>query len=609
MLRNQSVRAQTAWIATVFAALVIAAFSRTLAYDFLLYDDNYFVFANPRVRQGLTWPSVKWALTSTWGFWHPLTRLSHLVDWTIWGQRPGGHHLTNVFLHAFNTAVLFVGLQKLTKTLWPSAWTAALFALHPLNVESVAWISERKGLLCGAFTLCALWAYASYCERRTAWRYVRVSCLYLLALMAKPMALTLPAVFMLLDFWPLDRWKRLRPARCIVEKLPFLFLTLGFSALTYAAQQGINATASWELFSAKVRLANALVSYVAYLYKVLWPFPLAAFYPHPYRTIAPAAALSAAILLIVITAIAFEMRKKAPYLLVGWLWWLGMLVPVIGIVQIGRQAMADHYAYLPTIGLFITAVWGTNQLATALPFLLRWRPVAAAMSVVALGTVTLHQLKYWQNTEELFQHARRVTRQNWLAELILGTLRQQENHLDDAEQFLRKSIEYLAEDSEIRGSVREQLAQILLRKGEGEAAIDELKKAVVERPNEVSPHQLLADTLSENGRYQEAIAQYSEALRLRPKNIALRVRLAKAFDSAGNLDEAALQLIDVTRLIPRDATAHHALGTVYFRQGRVDDAINEFRGALALRPDLEMARRDLTRALEHQKSAAHSEWP
>ena len=604
MLLNKSARSQVALIATALAAFVIAAFSRTLAYDFLLYDDNYFVFANPTVRQGLTWPSVKWALTSTWGFWHPLTRLSHLLDWTIWGQRPGGHHLTNVLLHAFNTVVLFVGLQKLTKTLWPSAWTAALFALHPLNVEPVAWISERKGLLCGAFTLCALWAYASYCERRTAWRYVRVSFLYLLALMAKPMALTLPAVFILLDFWPLDRWKRLKPARCVAEKLPLLILALGFSALTYGAQRGINATASWEIFPIKMRLANALVSYVAYLYKVLWPAPLAAFYPHPYRTIAPGAAVSAALLLIIVTVGAFEMRKKAPYLLVGWLWWLGMLVPVIGVVQIGRQAMADHYAYLPTIGLFIATVWGTNQLATALPFLLRWRPIAAAISVLALGAVTLHQLEYWQNTEELFQHARQVTQRNWLAEEILGTLRQQENQLDDAEQFLRKSIEYLAEDSEIRGSVREQLAQILLRKGEGGAAIDELKKAVVERPNEVSPHQQLADILSESGHYQEAIAQYSEALRLRPKNIALRVRLAKAFDSAGRLDEAAAQLFEVTRLIPRDATAHYALGTVYFRQGRMDDAVNEFRGALALRPDLEMARRDLTKALEHQRRAA-----
>src|SRR5262249_6713025 len=259
--------------------------------------------------------------------------------------------------------------------------------------------------------------------------------------------------------------------------------------------------------------------------------------------------------------------------------------------------------YWPTIGLFVALVWGANQLLSTSAFLLRWRLFPAAIAILMFGAVTSHQLEYWQNTEKLFEHTRRVTQRNWLAELILGTLRERENRLDEAERCLRKSIEYLAEDGEIRASVRGQLVRMLLRRGDEAAAIDELKEAMAERPNEAWPHQQLADILSTDGRYPEAILQYNDALRLRPGDAGLHLRLAKAFDSSGSLDQAASQLAEVTRLTPRDATEHHALGTVYFRRGRMDDAINEFRQALSLRPSLEVARLDLIKAIERRNGA------
>jgi protein O-mannosyl-transferase len=574
------------------ALLAFAVHSRALSHGFLLYDDNYFIWENATVRSGLNAQSIKWALSSTWGFWFPVTRLSHLLDSQLWGPRAGGHHLTNLLAHAGATWILFLATLRLTKKLWASAAVAALFAVHPLNVQTVAWLSERKEVLCGLFFVSALWAYAFYCERPRAGRMGLVLAFFALALMSKPMAVTLPAVLLLLDHWPLGRlWRGGRVVwRTVAEKVPLFAMTLLFSALTQHAQSSINAVADAQTFPLSMRLSNAVVSYALYLRKLFVPTSLAAFYPHPYGTLPAWMVALSACLLIALLVGAWLLRRTRPQWLVGILWWLGMFVPVIGLVQIGRQAMADHYAYLPSIGIMLAlcvevANWPVRRAAL----------VAGGLVLVAFAAVTLRQHSYWADTETLFTHAREVTERNWLAENMLATVREREGKLAEAEAHLQTALGYLSEDPTVRGLTRAQLAGVFIKEKQVDRAFEELGKALQEAPDALDVHRGLAFTHEHHGDIAKAIDEYQWVVQRSPDDVEARRSLATALAKAARWQEALPLLEEVARVRSSSARAHFELGFAYAQLQRKKEAAEHLELALQLQPNFEPARAALAK--------------
>jgi tetratricopeptide (TPR) repeat protein len=454
------------WRPLLFAAglvlLTALVYAPVLRHGFVNYDDNLYVSGNPVVRQGLTWEGLRWAWTAAVACnWHPVTMLSHMLDVELYGVRPGWHHLTNLLLHLANVVLLFEVLRRMTGATWRSAAVAALFAVHPLHVESVAWISERKDVLSGLFFLLTLGAWLRYVRRPAAGRYLLALLAFALGLLAKPMLITLPFVLLLLDVWPLgrlplaampaasERTERRRALRALLlEKLPFVVLAVAVSAVALYTQRG--AMASLAALPLRRRAANALVSYVVYLGKSLWPSRLAVIYPLPPSIPLWKAALAAA-LLAALTALALARLRRAPWLAVGWLWFAGMLAPVSGLVQVGRQAMADRYTYLPSIGLFIAVVWSAHALAqAALPGELPARGpgatrrallgAGAAVVIAALALTARVQVGAWRDSLTLFRHAAAVTDGNYVAAFHLGEELRMRGDRAEARRYYREAL-------------------------------------------------------------------------------------------------------------------------------------------------------------------------
>ena len=424
MFTNRPTRNQLfAVICLVLALVTLVVYWPITRHGFTNFDDDGYITGNPHVKSGLTWPGIVWAFRSTeTGNWHPLTWISHMLDCQLYGLNPGGHHLTNLIFHIANTLLLFLLLTQLTGAIWRSAFVAALFAWHPLHVESVAWAAERKDVLSAFFWMLTLFFYARHAQNKTS-RNPQLSTLnYILALfffacglMSKPMVVTLPFVLLLLDWWPLNRFQAGSFARSavnlIIEKLPFFALAAAGSIVTYLAQKAGGAVSN-DTFA--FRLTNALCSYLRYISKTFWPVDLAVIYPFPGHGLAVPAMIAAILLMIVSVWLIFSARRH-PWLLVGWLWFLGTLVPVIGLVQIGSQSMADRYMYIPAIGLFILLVWGANELLNAWPKkqkILTWAGIAALAGCLVC---TRAQIKYWQDSISLFRHASEVTSNNYVA--------------------------------------------------------------------------------------------------------------------------------------------------------------------------------------------------
>ena len=383
-------------IAAGLILLVFAVFLPTVGDSFIYFDDDYYVTQNPMVQRGFTADGLAWALTTTdYFYWHPVTWASHMLDCELYGLKPGGHHLTNVLLHAATTLLVFAGFFYMTGALWRSGILAALFAIHPLHVESVAWIAERKDVLAGFFWFAAVLAYAYYVRHNTWRRYLLVTACFVLGLMSKPVMVTLPLALLLLDYWPLGRFSANRPAKLFLEKVPLLVLSAASSLVTYLGQKQMGAMDRFAHVPLTARVSNAIVSYAAYLGKTVWPHPLAL--PYPYRTnIAPVTVLSCVALLAAITLAVILYRTRAPFLLTGWLWFLGVLFPMIGLVQVGSQSMADRFAYIPVMGLFVIFIWGGSQL---LERRAHGRTVAAALAgtaILALGITASAQTRYWK---------------------------------------------------------------------------------------------------------------------------------------------------------------------------------------------------------------------
>jgi protein O-mannosyl-transferase len=620
-----------ALICVLLASVTLGAFWPVLSNDFIKLDDRQYVVENPHVVSGLTWGNVRWAFQAGYASnWHPLTWLSHMVDVQLFGLKPGWHHLVNLVLHIANTLLLFLVLQRMTGARWRGAFVAALFAVHPLHVESVGWVSERKDVLSAFFFMLTLWAYCRYAQlsrtsniqrptsniepgkkARGAWRaavgassprpsppdeerertgrarlyYGLALAFFALGLMSKPMLVTLPFVLLLLDFWPLGRSTEfgMRDAesakagsgsarvRCwaglVAEKAPFFLLAALSSVATFLAQaKGHNVSTGLPLGS---RAANAVASYWKYLGKTVWPADLAVFYPHPdiryplsHQWDGWAIGL-AALLLAAISAAAVFCLKRQPWFATGWFWYFGTLVPVIGLVQVGGQGMADRYTYIPLVGVFICVVWGAADLCAG------WRlgraglATAAVLIVAACMVATQQQVRYWRSNLTLFEHALAVTTDNAVAEYHVGTEFEEQHKYEEAMAHFRAALKY--------------------------------------DPSYVDAYCSLGFTLYAVGKVDEAFEQYQTAIKLKPWHAQARVSLGAILWMRGQRNEAMEQYAEALRLRPDLAMAHYNMGIALSASGRLSAAAAHLSEAVRLKPDYPEARRLLTEVLAKQR--------
>jgi tetratricopeptide (TPR) repeat protein len=562
-------------ICLLLSSAVLIVYWQLTGFEFVNFDDPKYVIGNPTIKQGITLQGIRWAFVSVYASnWHPLSWISHMLDIQFFGMNPGMHHLTNVILHIINALMLFLILEKMTGALWRSAITAALFALHPLHVESVAWISERKDVLSIFFWMCTLMAYLWYVKGRSIQRYLIVVILYILGLLSKPMLVTLPFLLLVLDFWPLKRFKIrettdssnpqekqyvLLPQVLLLclEKLPLLIIAVISSGMTIYAQRSGGALRPFEILSMTTRIENALVSYVAYLGKMIWPLNLAVFYPYP-DTLSPYIVILSCILLLMVTVLVLFNAIRLPYLAVGWFWYLGTLIPVIGILQVGSQSMADRYTYIPLVGIFIMIVWGFQE---ALHRHSRGKTIFCVASVsvcTLLMYVSWIQTSFWKDSETLFTHAINVTSRNELAYYNLG-----------------KAFE---------------------DKGDKDGAIGNYEKALQIEPNDPDSHSSLATLLGEKGLFREATTHFNTALRINPRSIETMVNLANVLLRTGNTDSAIFYYKNALRMDPWNAEIYNNLGTAYVYGGELKTGAELFQKALRIRPKYEDAAENLMKA-------------
>jgi tetratricopeptide (TPR) repeat protein len=510
-------------ICIALAGLAWLIFGQTRWHDFVNYDDPRYVYENTEITGGLNIGSIAWAFTHVHSMnWHPLTTISHMLDCQLYGLNAGWHHFTNVLLHTLAAILLFFALLQMTGTLWRSAFVAAVFTIHPLRVESVAWIAERKDVLSGVFFMLTMLAYSYYVRAPRVGRYLLVVFVFACGLMSKPMLVTLPFVLLLLDYWPLDRikgqfWKR------FVEKLPLIALSALSSIATLLAQK---AAVGWtEDLPTLERINNAIVSYALYIWQMLWPVNLAVFYPHPENRLPLWEIMCSLLLLICITAVAITLRKQRPYLLTGWLWYLGMLVPVIGLVQVGWQGRADRYTYLPQIGLYIAATWAVTDLAAL------WRHQRSILSAAALLTVVVLtwsawvQTSYWRDSETLFRHALAVTVNNDVAENNLGIVFLRQGKVDEAISLLQASVDLRPDNS----PAHENLAKALLQKGHVTEALIHYRKLLELQPDNIEVHNIVGTVLVQQGQIQDGVEEWKKVLASQPDNGNAMSNLAWVF--------------------------------------------------------------------------------
>ena len=574
----------TLWIYALLFTATFAVYAQTVSFDFVNFDDPDYVTANAHVRGGFTASNVAWAFTSgDAANWFPLTRLSHMLDYRLFGMAGGWHHLSNVLLHAVSVLLLFAFLHRVTRRLWLSAFVAFLFALHPLHVESVAWVAERKDVLSTVFAMLALWCYIRWAEQPSLSRYLLIAFAFALGLMAKPMIVTLPLVFVLLDIWPLGRGPHWR------EKIPFFAMSAASAAIAWFVQQSGGAVRTAEQFPLPLRLENAAVSCVLYLFQWFWPSRMAVFYPYPDR-IPVWEAIAVALAIAAISMVALRSVRRRPYLTVGWFWYLIMLAPVIGLVQVGAQARADRYTYMPTVGISLMLAWGAAEFITREP---RLRPAIVALMVAscaAAAAVTWVQLGFWRDSRTLFQHAVEVTANNYLAHHNLGVaLAEMPDGTNPAIAQFQAALEikpnYLRAHTDL-GSAYAKL-------GRYSEAMAEYRAALAIDPGLAIPHHNLANTYFQLGMWNEAISEYQTALRLDPEYTGARNRLAEAeynlglaLAKAGRQSDAAAHLEAALRARPDYPEAHNNLGVVLSQDpARINDAIGHFEAALRLDPN------------------------
>ena len=639
-------------ISLLLAIGTLAAFWPVMHCRFVNFDDPEYL-DSPQVRAGLTASGISWALTATRaGNWHPLTWMSLMLDRTVYGDNPAGYHVTSLLFHIASVILLFLLLARNTGSLWRSGFVAALFGIHPLHVESVAWIAERKDVLSTFLMMLTLWAYVLYTKRPTLIRRLSSIVLFTLGLMAKPMLVTLPFMLLLLDYWPLGRFKARRKnqppvgRQLVIEKMPFFILAVASSAITYIAQRAGGAVASLEHLTLGYRVENALLSYVGYMGKMAWPAKLAFFYPYPRHLPSVIAVAGVGALLAVITALVIRNGKDHPYLAVGWLWYVGTLVPVIGLVQVGHQAMADRYTYVPLIGLFIAIAWGASDVALVRRIL----PALAGIVIVALGMLTWRQAGVWQNSLSLSKHAIAATKDNYEAYCMLGEVYTEGGKPEQAVEQFSAAVRLKPNNALIHTG----LANALANEDKLDAAAVEYKKAILLQPNYSAAHYNLGILYARQGTFDEAIEQLSKVAEINrssaahpedfvgskadaeairkltrdleadPNDLQGQRRLAIVLARCGRLDEAIAHLSEARRIQglsgaetvagyhrlvkarPDDAEAHFLLANALSGVNRRGEAISEYRKAILLKPGLAEAHNNLAVALYFSRRYAEA---
>jgi protein O-mannosyl-transferase len=568
------------------AVITLAVYGQTLRYEFVDYDDSAYVYENPVVQKGLTWAGLHWALTyGEIGHWHPLTWLSHMLDCQIYGLNAGGHHLTNVLLHTASVLILFLVLRRMTGVVWRSAFVAAVFAVHPLRVESVAWVSERKDVLSGFFFMLTLWAYVHYvCQTQSARsmvRYGAVVIFFALGLLSKDMLVTLPFVLLLLDYWPFKRFSDFTPEillRLVIEKIPLFMLAAASCVATALVPEKLGANLHLPF---ALRMENGVVCYVTYLWQMVYPSGLACLYPNPTGLLPLWRVFGALGLLLAISGVALIARKSSPWLIVGWLWYLGMMVPVIGIVQISFYAHADRYTYLPQIGIYIAITWAAGEFAE------KWQVSRAVLGSLMAGVITVlmvcawNQTAYWKNGVTLWSHALACTPDNAYARYGLGDALAREGQLGAAIVEYQKALAINPNYADPYNNLGDALAQ----KGQVDAAIVEYQKALAINPNYAQACNNLGNALVQKGQLNEAIIEYQKALAIDPNFADPYCDLGNALAQKGQLDEAIIEYQKALAINPNNAQACNDFGIALAQKGQVDEAIAEYQKALAINPN------------------------
>ncbi|MBT3923624.1 MAG: tetratricopeptide repeat protein [Nitrospina sp.] len=645
-LTEESDRALKIFICISLVIATLAVYLQILDHGFIYFDDIEYITQNWHIKAGFTPESITWAFTSHHAAnWHPITWFSHMLDYQLYGSTPKGHLLTNLGIHIASVLLLFIVFLRMTGALWQSGFVAALFALHPLNVESIAWISERKNVLSTFFWLLTLWAYIRYTEKPTIGKYGWVALFLALGLMSKPMLVTLPFVLLLLDYWPLNRWKpenqkenlhgeqtgsQASFSRLIQEKIPLFVLTIGSIITTFMVQKLGGAVKSVEAFPVQERIVNAFVSYLSYLQKMVWPSGLSIFYPHPENALPVWKGLLSALLLLFLTLWVIRKARSKPYVGVGWFWYLGTLIPVIGLVQVGAQAMADRYAYVPLIGIFIIIAWGLPDLLN------KWRykkktPIIFAGLLIPLMVVTWMQVGHWKDGVTLWKHAIKVQsniypefaraynnlgfalkREGRFADAItqyktaikinpefskpynnLGNVLRKVNESDEAIVYFKEAIRVKPDNS----LAYINLGSAMLYKGEMEEAITHFRKAIKISPDNALAYSNLGTTLAKTGKLEEAIIQFKEAIRVNPGLAMPHTNIGIALAQNGKSDEAIVHFRKAIGINPDYALAHFSLGNVLFQKGETQEAVTHFREAVRLNPRFDLFRKTLEAAL------------
>ncbi len=624
------------WLLAVFLVLVtIAIYWPAMHCDFINLDDPDCVTENPHVQGGLTWEGVKWAFgdTEQHAYWAPLMWLSHMAACQLFGLNPWGHHLINVLLHAANVALVFLVFRRMSGATWRSLVLAALFGWHPLRVESVVWVTERMDVLSTLFWMLSLLAYAKYVEaskvrdsKSKVW-YGTALVMFMFGLMSKAMLVTMPFVLLLLDYWPLERFKSGSVWRLVREKIPFFALAAVMSVVTYVVQNHGGAVRTVANLPIGARGGNALVSYCRYLGKIFWPTDLAVFYPHPgYWPLAKV--LLAGVFFCGISVFLFMKRRRHPYLLIGWLWFVGTLVPVIGLVQVGGQAMADRFTYIPSLGILILTIWGACDLAETWRFQKITLAVACSVTIVLSLALTRHQLGYWKDSEILFRHTIKVTNNNYIAYNNVGDALLNQGRVDEAMSQFQEAIRINPNDAEAHynlgiaffkksqtgeaisqyqeairikpdyAEAHNNLGAALLNKVQTDDAVSHFQEAIRLKPDYAEAHYNLGVAFFNQGRTDNAVSRFREAIRLKPDYAEAHINLGVALLAQGQTNEAISQYHEAIRLKPDYAEAHYNLGVALLNQGQADGAISQFQEAIRLKPDDVFAQSKLTKALD-----------
>jgi tetratricopeptide (TPR) repeat protein len=606
--------AKKSFVIFMYVVLILSTllvFWQVRNFDFVNYDDDLYVYENQHILNGLTPDGIIWAFTTCYlGYWQPLTWLSLMLDCQLFGSDPGWMHLVNLFLHLANTLLLFAVLRKMTDSLWPSAFVAAAFAIHPMHVESVAWIAERKDVLSTLFWLLTLAAYVSYVKRPSIFRYLISLVLFAIGLMAKPMLVTLPFVLLLLDYWPLNRFNSQpaktsgrqphKPApihdglaslyRIIIEKIPFFVLSTVSSVITFLTQQAGGGIVDIKTIPLKDRVGNACLSYAAYMGKMFWPQNLAVHYPfNAVGSITLGQFVPYAFLLVGVSFLVLRFWRTRKYLLVGWFWFVGTLIPVIGLVQFTVSSYADRYTYIPYIGLFIVIAWGLPELLSKWP----QRKMALGISMVivltTLGICAHQQISYWNNSTALFSHAIEVTQNNYLAHnnlgIAYGSLGRHQDAIETYKQAIRIKPDF-ADAHYNRGVAYGSL-------GRYQDEIEAYKQAIRIKPNYAKAHYNLGIAYGSLGHHQDAIESYKQAIRIKPDYAMAHCNLGAAYGMLGRGQDAIESFKQAVRIKPDYADAHYNLGIAYGELGRHQDAVDAYKQAIRIKPDYAKAHYNL----------------